>query len=164
MHQENHRVLSAQCRFELAFGVGRIRRIRNYQPRHMGKPRLDTVVVLSTAKGDSARGPDDERDGCTPHVPRLRGLIYDLIHRSEDEVDEVEVDHGPHAVKGRAHACGDHSSLRDGSVSDSIHAKFWSETLHLSEMAASLVQVGTDDKDGVISLHLFAHSLLKRLR
>ena len=70
------------------------------------------------------------------HVAHLGGLVDDLVHRAEGEVDEVEVHHRPHPVERGTDPGGDHRRLRDGHVPDPRPAELLAQPQDLGEVAA----------------------------
>ena len=108
-------------------------------------------------------GPDHQRHRLAPEVARLGGLVGDLIHRAEREVDEVEVDHRTHPVHRGAHAGGDHRRLRDRRVDHTLVSEARPDTLDLGEMSTADEQVGSEHEHRIVALHLLGQALLECL-
>ena len=119
--------------------------------------------MLSAVERHSGGPADHERQGGAEHVAHLRGLVEDLVHRTKREVDEVEIDDGPHSVERGPDAGRYHRRLRNRHVANSFCSELLAQPENLSEVAAAVQKIGPEDEDPVVARHLFAHPLAKGL-
>ena len=63
------------------------------------------------------------------HIPDLGGVVDDLVHGEEAEVDGHQFDDGPQAGHGRAHAGSDDDRFGQWGVLDALLAVLLPETL-----------------------------------
>jgi hypothetical protein len=72
-------------------------------------------VLRGQLRAGTARRANHERHAhlAAEHVLNLRGVVDDLVHRHQDEVDRHDLDHRPQAHHGGADAGADEPLFRD---------------------------------------------------
>jgi len=91
-------------------------------------------------------------------------MVDDLVHHQRDEVRDLELDHGPAADEGGAHACTRLRGFRDRRVDHALRSEALEQARRDLEQAAHLRDVLADDEDALVAAHLLVQGLVQRLR
>jgi hypothetical protein len=140
---EDDRVVVADRRLEQALGVRGGRRDRDEQAGHVEEQRLPRVRVRrAELVAGALRHAHDERhaDLAAEHVVDVRGVVDDLVHRQQREVDRHELDDRAQAEHRRADAHADDRVLGDRRVADALLAE-------LLEQAGGDLEGAVEDAD-----------------
>src|SRR5438445_13337013 len=105
---------------------------------------------------------DRHTDLSSGHVADLRRVVHNLIHREDREVKGHHLDHGTKSGHGGADGQAGKSQFGDRRIDDAPGAELFQEALADLEGALIIGNILADQKDLLVTLHLFPQSLVER--
>src|SRR5437016_13596862 len=96
------------------------------------------------------------------HVPELRRIVHDLIHREDREVKGHHLDDGMEAGHGSADGQAGKPQFGDRRIDDAPGAELFQEALADLEGALIIGDILADQEDFLVAAHLFPQSLVER--
>jgi hypothetical protein len=163
--KEDDRVVRAYRALEQPLRVGRRRRDDDPEAGLVDEERVVAARVMCRGRAAGAHAAaqhDRDLQAAVRHVLQLRGLVDQLAHRVEDEVDEHEIDDRPGAARGRAGAHADEAALGDRGVAQPLRPVLLVQPERRLEVAAARADALADDEDCRVALHLLGQPLARR--
>ena len=106
---------------------------------------------------------DRHLDLAAEHVADRRGVVDDLVHRQQREVDRHQLDHRAQAEHRRAHSHADDRVLRDRRVAHALLAELLEQSGGDLEGALEDADVLAHEEDVLVLVHLLAQGLVEGL-
>ncbi len=130
----------------------------------MGEPRLQVLRVLRGQLLSAAAGSPDhhgDRHLAAEHVAYLRGVVDDLIHSHEREVDCHELYNGAESEHRGPNASAGDRCFRDRGVLDALRAELGEQALGDPVCPLELADILPDDEHVRVTVHLLAESVIE---
>ena len=148
-----------------ALGVGGVARRRHLDARYLHEPGLQALAVRGAVlHAAAAGGAHDQGHAQLPaqHVAQLRRLVDERVHRQHDEIHEHDLDDGPVARHGGAHARAHDAEFADGRVAHAVAPEFLRKALRHAENVSQLHVLAHDDH-ALIAFHLLVMGFGQRI-
>ena len=158
MLKKYNRVIIPNGCFEQTLHIRRVGGHNNLKAGGVNKPALQALRMLRSSRNAATVGrPEYHGNFCltAEHIADFSHLVDYFIHGRCYEIGKMHINDWPHARKCRPDSAADNTCFRNGSIDDSILKKR-RQTLELIKNTAMGDQVFSDDKDGLIALHLFS--------
>ena len=111
----------------------------------------------------AARTAHDHRARQECAIARRRHVVREHVVRVGEKVDELHLDHWPHAHVGRARRRADNADLGDRRVDDALLTELVEQSFRDLERAAVLADVFAETKHVLVAFHFLEQRLADRL-
>ena len=136
--------------------VHRIGRHDHLQARDMREPGMHTLRMrrtLAPATAQDQANDDGDRPLTAEHKMPFGGIVDELVHGEEEEIQALMNGDGAHAAQGRTHRNASHGRFGSGNVEHAVVAVFFSQACRRAENALRIVDAEAIADQMRIKLH-----------
>src|SRR5690606_17228238 len=128
MFEVKYRVRVLKRGAQEALGIGRVRRVNDFQPGRMEKPAFRTLGMKGTGRGaGTGRHADNDVRRLPPAPMDLGQVVHDLVEPLRDKVCELHFNHRLHAPDGKAQRGPHHGRFTQWRIAYALRAKLLQE-------------------------------------